>query len=227
MIWYNLKCGPTHTCGVNGSIIRIMRYGIYGGSFDPVHWGHLLLAETCLRKANLDRVIFVPSGISPHKAKSLQTPGELRAEMIETAIAGYDEFLVDRFEIERDTTSYTIETIRHFRESLLDAELFLLVGADMYYDLPHWYQAAEILKIVIPVGVYRPGGPPPHVEVFQEMLPTERLELFRRHVFRMPLVEISSSMIRENIAAGESVRFLMPRAVESFIKSHRLYEIER
>ena len=203
-----------------------MRYGIYGGSFDPIHWGHLLLAETCLRKANLDRVLFVPSGISPHKAKLRQTLGELRAEMIETAIAGCDEFSVSRFEIEQEKTSYTVETVRHFRDSLLDAELFLLVGADMYYDLPHWFEAAEILQTVIPVGVYRPGGPPPHVEVFQDMLPQERLELFRHYIVRMPQVEISSSMIRKNIANGESTRFLMPRAVESIVRSHRLYETE-
>ena len=201
----------------------MMRYGIYGGSFNPVHWGHLLLAETCLREANLDRVIFVPSGISPHKTKQGQLPGAVRAEMLELALAGYNEFLVDHFEINREGTSYTVETIRHFRETLLDAELFLLVGADMYYDLPHWYEASEILKIVIPVGVYRPGEPPPHVEVFQEMLPPERLELFRRHIFKMPQIEISSSMIRDNVAEGKSARFLTPRAVESYIESHQLY----
>ncbi len=200
-----------------------MRYGIYGGSFDPVHWGHLLLAETCLRKVSLDRVVFVPSGISPHRAKSQQTSGELRAEMIELAIAGCDEFMVSRFEIERDKTSYTVETVRHFRDSLLDAELFLLVGADMYYDLPNWYAAGEILNTVIPVGVYRPGGPPPHPEAFQNLVSPDRLELFRRHVVKMPQIEISSTMIREAVANGESVRFLLPRSVEALIRSHRLY----
>ena len=203
-----------------------MRYGIFGGSFDPIHWGHLLLAETCLRKANLDRIIFVPSGCSPHRAKAKQTPGELRAEMIELAITGYEEFSVSRFEIEREKTSYTVETVRHFRDSLLDAELFLLVGADMYYDLPHWYEVSEILKTVIPIGVYRPGTPPPHAEVFQDLVPPERLELFRRHVVQMPLIEISSTMIREAVAEGESVRFLMPRPVEALIRSHRLYHTE-
>ncbi|MCL2118517.1 MAG: nicotinate-nucleotide adenylyltransferase [Planctomycetaceae bacterium] len=203
-----------------------MRYGIFGGSFDPIHWGHLLLAETCLRKANLDRIIFVPSGCSPHRAKAKQTPGELRAEMIELAITGYEEFSVSRFEIEREKTSYTVETVRHFRDSLLDAERFLLVGADMYYDLPHWYEVSEILKTVIPIGVYRPGAPPPHAEVFQDLVPPERLELFRRHVVQMPLIEISSTMIREAVAEGESVRFLMPRPVEALIRSHRLYHTE-
>jgi len=202
-----------------------MRYGIYGGSFDPIHWGHLLLAETCLRKANLDRVIFVPSGYSPHHAKANQTPGELRAEMIELAIAGYEEFSVSRFEITREKTSYTVETVRHFRDLLLDAELFLLVGADMYYDLPHWYEAAEILQTVIPVGVYRPGTPPPHAEVFQDLVPPERLLLFRQYLVPMPLIEISSTMIREAVANGESVRFLLPRQVEAFIQSHWLYRL--
>ncbi|MCL2623567.1 MAG: nicotinate-nucleotide adenylyltransferase [Planctomycetaceae bacterium] len=203
-----------------------MRYGIFGGSFDPIHWGHLLLAETCLQKANLDRVIFVPTGISPHRAKARQTPGEVRAEMIELAITGCDEFSVSRIEIEREKTSYTVETVRHFRDSLLDAELFLLVGADMYYDLPHWYEASEILKTVIPIGVYRHGTPPPHAEVFRDSISTERLELFRRHIVKMPLIEISSTMIREAAANGESVRFLLPRPVEALIRSHRLYRSE-
>jgi len=204
-----------------------MRYGIYGGSFDPIHWGHLLLAETCLRKANLDRVIFVPSGCSPHRAKANQTPGPLRAEMIELAVAGCDEFSVSRFEIEREQTSYTVETVRHFRNALPpDAELFLLVGADMYNDLPHWFEAAEILRNVIPVGVWRPGGPPPHAEVFQDGVTPERLELFRRHIVPMPLIEISSTLIRRAVADGESVRFLLPHPVEALIRSHRLYQGE-
>ena len=204
-----------------------MRYGIYGGSFDPIHWGHLLLAETCLHRANLDRVIFVPSGCSPHRTKVNLTPGALRTEMIELAIAGCDEFSVSRFEIERETTSYTVETVRYFRDSLLDAELFLLVGADMYYDIPHWFQAAEILKNVIPVGVYRPGGPPPHAEVFQDWVTPERLELFRRHIVKMPLIEISSTMIRQAVTDGESVRFLLPRPVEALIRLHRLYQMNQ
>jgi len=203
-----------------------MRYGIYGGSFDPIHWGHLILAETCLHKANLDRVIFVPTGSSPHRTKPRQTPGELRAEMIELAIAGCEEFSVSRFEIEREKTSYTVETLRHFRDSLLDAELFLLVGADMYYDLPHWFEASEILQTVIPVGVYRHGTPPPHAEVFQDVVSHERLELFRRYVVTMPIIEISSTMIREALTQGESVRFLLPRPVEALIRSHRLYQVE-
>lgn len=201
-----------------------MRYGLFGGSFDPIHWGHLLLAETCLRKANLDRIIFVPSGCSPHRAKAHQTPGELRTEMLELAISGCDEFSVSRFEIEREQTSYTFDTVRHFRDSLLDAELFLLVGADMYYDLPHWYEASEILKTAIPIGVYRHGSPPPHAEVFQDFVPAERLEVFRRHIVAMPQIEISSTLIREAAANGDSVRFLMPRQVEAFIRTHRLYQ---
>jgi len=204
-----------------------MRYGIYGGSFDPIHWGHLLLAETCLRKAGLDRVVFVPTGVSPHQSKTRQTSGEWRAEMIELAIAGYDEFSVSRFEIEREKTSYTVETLRHFRDSLLDAELFLLVGADMYYDLPRWYEVREILKIVIPIGVYRPDAPMPHAEVFQDLVSPERLDMFRQYIVKMPLIEISSTMIRDATANGKSIRFLLPRAVEMYVHSHRLYQTER
>jgi nicotinate-nucleotide adenylyltransferase len=204
-----------------------MRYGIYGGSFDPIHWGHLILAETCLRKLSADRIIFVPSGISPHKSKQHQTPGEIRAEMLELATTGIEEFAVSRFEVEKETTSYTIETIRHFDETLLDPELFLLVGADMYYDLPNWYQSQKILATVIPVGVCRPNSPPPHVEAFQNLVTPERCELFRRYIVQMPQIEISSTMIREAIFNDESIRFLTPRSVEAYIKSHKLYKAPR
>jgi len=204
-----------------------MRYGIFGGSFDPIHLGHLILAETCLRKAGLDRILFVPSGVSPHKQKRRKrTSGALRAEMIELAITGVDEFMLSRFEIDRNEISYTIDTIRHFRATLLDAELFLLVGADMYYDLPNWFQTKELLASVIPVGVYRPGGPPPHPEVFREIVSPERLELFRRYVYPMPLIDISSTMIRNAVSNEESIRFLTPRPVETFIKSHHLYQTD-
>ena len=200
-----------------------MRYGIYGGSFDPVHYGHLLLAETCRQEAGLDRVIFVPSGQSPHKQKQDRLSGELRAQMLEMAIAGTEEFLLSRFEIERNTISYTIDTLRHFKETLFDAELFLLVGADMYYDLPNWRSAQEILKIAVPVGVHRPGFPPPHVEVLSELVDNDRLNLFREYIVQMQLVDFSATRIRNHCATGKSIRFQTPRPVEAFIKSHGLY----
>ncbi|MDR1492506.1 MAG: nicotinate (nicotinamide) nucleotide adenylyltransferase [Planctomycetaceae bacterium] len=202
-----------------------MRYGIYGGSFDPVHWGHLILAETCFRKLSLERIIFIPSGISPHKSKQHQISGKFRAEMLELAITGIEEFSVSRFEIEKEKTCYTIETIHHFRETLLDSELFLLVGADMYYDLPNWRQSKELLETVVPVGVYRPSSPPPHVEAFQNIVSPERYELFRQYIVSMPQIEISSTKIREAVFNDESIRFLTPRTVEAYIKSHNLYKV--
>ena len=200
-----------------------MRYGIYGGSFDPVHLGHLLLAESCLREARLDRVIFVPTGTSPHKQQKNRLTGEIRAQMLELAIAGVSEFLISRFEIERDTVSYTIDTLKYFKGTLLEADLFLLIGADMYYDLPNWHEAEEILELAIPVGVHRPGYPPPHVEVLSEVADPKRLELFREYMVEMPLIDISATRIRHHLAEGKSIRFLTPRAVEVFIDSHQLY----
>jgi len=200
-----------------------MRYGIYGGSFDPVHLGHLLLAESCLREARLDRVIFVPTGTSPHKQQKNRPSGEVRVQMLELAIAGVPEFLISRFEIERDTVSYTIDTLKYFKGTLLEADLFLLIGADMYYDLPHWYKADEILELAIPVGVHRPGFPPPHVEVLSEVAGPKRLDLFREYMVEMPLIDISATRIRHHLAEGKSIRFQTPRAVEAFIDSHQLY----
>ena len=204
-----------------------MRYGIYGGAFDPIHLGHLLLAECCLRQAELDRVVFVPTGISPHRAGKdrYRAPAEDRFDMIESAILGCEEFLVSRFEIDRAEPSFTVDTLRYFKKSfaLIEPELFLLMGADMFNDLPNWYEAAEICRLAIPLVVNRPGASPPYVEALAGLVTPERLEEIRNNAVDMPAVGISSTRIRAQTAEGESIRFQVPRSVEGYIRSHGLY----
>src|SRR3972149_908469 len=115
-----------------------MRLGVFGGSFDPVHYGHLLLAECCREQCRLDRVWFVPAGIPPHKRDEELSPGTMRAEMLKLAVAGNEHFAVSRFEIDGDEVSYTVDTLRPFHDQEPEAELFLLVGADLLDDLPGW-----------------------------------------------------------------------------------------
>jgi len=199
-----------------------MRIGIYGGTFDPIHFGHLLLAESCREQIPLDKVFFVPAGKPPHKRESVATPAVDRLAMLELAIFGEQAFAACRYEIDREEVSYTVDTVRWFRESWPEAELFLLMGADMWYDLPHWRAPQEICRLATPVAVCRPGVPEPNPDCLLSLLPQDQPG---RKVLRveMPAIGISSSEIRARIAAGRSIRFRVPRAVEAYIAMHRLY----
>ncbi len=201
-----------------------MKIGLFGGSFDPVHFGHLLLAETALRECELERIVFVPGGNPPHKIGSLQAGGEDRAEMLQLAVGGFPEFSVSRFEIDSPQTGYTIHTLRHFQESSLDPDLYLILGADMFNNLPSWYETAEICRIATPLVACRPGFPPPYFEALAQFVPQTRLERFHRYLIHMPQIELSSSEIRERIAQGKSIRFQTPWTVETYIHTHRLYQ---
>ncbi|GHT18179.1 putative nicotinate-nucleotide adenylyltransferase [Planctomycetales bacterium] len=205
----------------------MLRYGIYGGAFDPIHLGHLLLAENCLRQARLDRVIFVPTGVSPHRfgKESFHASAGDRLNMIESAITGYDEFLVSRYEIERLEPSYTVETLRYFQKtfSLVEPKFFLLMGADMFNDLPNWHEAREVCHLAVPVVVQRPDMPLPYFPALNGLLPPEDQHEIEMSAVMMPQIGISSTQIRKRVAAGESIRFQVPRGVESYIFSHGLY----
>ena len=207
----------------------MVRYGIYGGAFDPIHLGHLLLAEACLRQAKLDRIFFVPTGISPHRAvkEEYRASAEDRLNMIESAIIGYEEFYVSRYEIDRQETSYTIDTLKYFHRlfTLVEPEFFLMMGADMFNDLPNWHEAGEICKLALPLVVDRPETAAPYFSALNGIVPLDRLEEIRHSAIRMPLIGISSTQIRDSVAAEESIRFQVPRSVESYITTHRLYRL--
>lgn len=200
-----------------------MRLGIFGGSFDPVHYGHLLLAESCREQLNLDKVFFVPAGSPPHKQQIKLTPANHRLAMLELAIGGEPDFEICRFEIERQETSYTVGTLRWFRTQFPQAELFLLVGADMLNDLPNWREAGEICRLAQPVGVRRGGSAPPSIERLTPLLPPERLEWLKNTHVDMPEVALSSSEIRHRVRQRQSIRFRVPKAVEQYILTHGLY----
>ncbi|MDR2115496.1 MAG: nicotinate-nucleotide adenylyltransferase [Planctomycetaceae bacterium] len=204
-----------------------MRYGIFGGAFDPIHFGHLLLAESCLCQANLDRIVFVPTGVSPHRSGkgTYHVSGEDRFNMIELAVIDCNEFLVSRYEIDRSEPSYTVETLRYFKKTfaLAEPELFLLMGSDMFNDLPNWRDVREILQLAVPLVAQRPDLPLPYFEALSSFLPQEYLDKIRNNIIQMPPIGFSSTHIRNKISCGESIRFLVPKNVEAYIKSHKLY----
>jgi nicotinate-nucleotide adenylyltransferase len=201
-----------------------MRLGLFGGSFDPVHYGHLLLAECCREQCRLDRVCFLPAASPPHKkGRTLSSP-EDRVAMLRLAIAGHESFEISLHELDRGGTSYTVDTLRHFRESQPDDELFLLVGADMLHDLPNWREAAEVCRLALPVAVRRPGSDKPDFACMESIATAERIDEMQAHEAEMPEMGLSSTELRRRAAAGQSLRFQTPRAVEEFIREHQLYQ---
>jgi nicotinate-nucleotide adenylyltransferase len=200
-----------------------MRLGIFGGSFDPIHYGHLLLAECCREQCRLDAVWFLPAAVPPHKRDRELTPAAQRIEMLELAIAGNPAFSVCRYETDRGGVNYTVDTLSHFREEDPNRELFFLLGADMLLDLPHWRSAERVCEMAVPVAVHRPGASPIDFECLRAIVSPERIELIRRHQVEMPEVGTSGTELRRRVNLGQSIRYRVPRAVEMYIATHGLY----
>ncbi len=203
-----------------------MRVGLFGGTFDPIHYGHLLLADVAREQCDLDEIWFVPAAVPPHKQDADVAPGEGRAEMIELAVAGNPGMLVSRFELERGGVSYTIDTLRYFRGETPDAELFFLMGADMLHDLPNWREVEEVCRLAIPIVAERPGHGPLDYQCLASIASAERIALFREFQIEMPQIDLSSTEIRQRVAEGRSIRYRTPRAVQKYIETHGLYAPE-
>lgn len=201
-----------------------MRLGIYGGSFNPVHYGHLLLAESCREQAALDEVWFMPAATQPHKQGAPMAPAKLRIEMLEVAMAGHPSFHVSSAEIDRGGISYTIDTLQAIRAERPTDDLFLLMGADVLHDLPKWREPRGILEIALPIAVVRHGSPPPDHEVLRPLMTPERWEASAKLQVDMPVVEFSSKDVRERVGQGKSIRYRTPRAVEKLIETNGLYK---
>jgi nicotinate-nucleotide adenylyltransferase len=200
-----------------------MRLGIFGGSFDPIHYGHLLLAECGREQCRLDEVWFLPAAVPPHKQDRELTPAAQRIEMLELAIAGNPAFSVCRYETDRGGVNYTVDTLTHLREEDPGRELFFLLGADMLLDLPQWRNAARVCELAVPVVVHRPGSGPIDFACLRGIASQQRIELIRRHQVEMPEIGTSGTELRRRVASGQSIRYRVPRAVEMYIETHGLY----
>ena len=200
-----------------------MRLGLFGGSFDPVHHGHLLLAECCREQCNLDEVWFIPTAVPPHKPGRELTSAEARAEMLELAVAGHQQFIVSRYEVDRGGVNYTVNTLEHFHREIPNSEFFFLMGADMLNDLPSWREAPRLCELALPVVVRRPGAGELDFDSLAGIASAERIDEIRRHQVDMPQMDLSSTTIRQRVADGLSIRYRVPRALEKYIQTHRLY----
>ena len=189
-----------------------MRTGVLGGSFDPVHLAHLIMAEQCREQAHLDRVLFTLAARPPHKLGQTLTPFHHRQEMLELAIAGYPAFQVSLLEKDRPGPSYTVDTLSDLRNQHPGDELLLIVGSDCLADLPTWREPKRIAALAELLVVARPGA-----EV--KAAP----DYFKWTLIQSPLIGISSSDLRKRVVAGKSIRYMVPRAVECYIEQHLLY----
>ena len=204
-----------------------MRLGIFGGTFNPVHYGHLLLAESCREQLALDEVWFMPAAVPPHKQNAELTPALARIDMLKLAIGGQDSFQVCSYEIERGGVSYTVETLEHFLVEDPARELFFLMGADSLRDLHTWRAPERICELAIPVFVTRTlsGSADQTVDfsLLEGLVAPERLQIIRQHRVDMPRIDLSSTDIRRRVSEGRSIRYQTPRAVERYIETSGLY----
>lgn len=202
-----------------------MRLGIFGGSFDPIHYGHLLLAETCREQCCLDEVIFMPAAMPPHKTR-VMTPAGARVEMLELALGGHPAMRVSTREVDRGGVSYTAETLAGLRQDHPSAKMFLLMGADSLEDLPNWREPRQICELAVPLVVRRAGVPAPDFGKLAHLVDPQRLGEIQECQVAMPVIELSSTDIRQRVANDQSIRYRTPRAVEMYIRANRLYTAE-
>jgi len=200
-----------------------MRIGIFGGTFDPVHLAHLVLAEQCREQARLDQVWFIPSARPPHKEERTLTPFAQRVEMLALAIAGQPSFRINELEKDRPGPSYTADTLTELQGNHPDMEFFLLIGSDTLLDLPHWHAPARVAELATLLIVPRPEWQIGDMEPVARAMGLPAGAPLRKELVRMPLLDISSSDLRRRAAAGRSLRYLVPRAVEAYILDKHLY----
>ncbi len=195
-----------------------MKIGLFGGSFDPVHHGHLAIARAALAGASLDRVVFMPSAQAPLKIKPTQTSAEHRLAMLRLATSGESRFAVSDWEIARGGISYTIETVRAWRTAHPADELFWIIGADQAMRLSEWRAITELMQLCTFVALARPGCPKPQ--------PPPSVPGLRLLVCPSELVDVSSSDIRAGSRSHAALAGLCPENVVAYIQANGLYRAD-
>jgi nicotinate-nucleotide adenylyltransferase len=194
--------------------------GLLGGTFDPPHYGHLVLAETARVQLRLDRVLFVVAGLPPHKPGRPITPDRHRAAMVEVAIADNPAFAISRVDVDRPGPHYTVETLSLLRREYPEAELFFLVGGDSLAQFLTWRDPVGILRQARLAVMPRPGYEP-DLTALEQVLPDVHDRLAWLDA---PYLDVSASDLRRRVREGLPIRYLVPPSVEAFVREHRLYK---
>jgi nicotinate-nucleotide adenylyltransferase len=196
-----------------------VRLGILGGTFNPPHLGHLVCAQEAYRELQLNRVMFVVARIPPHKPVEEEPGPEHRLALCRLAVEGDDRFEASDIELRREGPSYTVDTLEWLRSQAPENDLFLILGGDIAAGLPTWHRVERVLELATPAIAKRRGTTMTEVHEALQRLPGGD----RAKFFEMPRMGISSTMIRERVAARQPVRYLVPDRVEEYIRRHELY----
>ncbi|WFA09504.1 nicotinate-nucleotide adenylyltransferase [Tissierella sp. Yu-01] len=201
-----------------------MKVGLMGGTYNPIHLGHLIISENIRTNFPLDRVIFIPTGDPPHKDNNELISAIDRYNMTKLAIESNPYFDISSIEVKREGKSYSTDTIDEFLKAMPEDELYFIIGSDTLFDLEKWKDIRDIFKKISFIVTGREGLSDNNIE--------DKIEEYRKkfnskiaHVSG-PKIEISSTMIREYVSEDKSIRYLVPRQVEEYIKTHRLYIVE-
>jgi len=198
-----------------------MNIGVLGGTFDPIHMGHLIIAEEVKARLNLAEVLFVPAGQPWLKANNLISPAEHRVQMVHLAIVDEPSFKLSTMEIERAGPSYTVDTMAELDSQIGDGDkLFFILGWDNLNQLPRWHEPSRLVRLCRLVPVPRVGYSSPDLDSLEAAVPGLSQSLI---MLDTPQIEISSSEIRDRVARGLSIHQLVPEPVERYIEGHRLY----
>jgi nicotinate-nucleotide adenylyltransferase len=200
---------------------------LFGGTFDPIHHGHLLVARAVAEQLEVGKVILIPSAQPPHKANHAISPAANRLQMASLAVEGDALFEISDCELHRSGPSYTLETVRHFRQMYgPEVPLYWLIGADSIRELPGWYRIGELVEECTIVSAGRPRYDLRDMGALAAALNEGQIARLQEYQMDTPLIEISATEMRRRVAEGLSIRYMTPRAVEAYILAQKLYSRE-
>jgi nicotinate-nucleotide adenylyltransferase len=202
------------------------RIALFGGTFDPIHLGHTTVVTRACQPLAPDTVVFIPARRSPLKTSLPKATDADRVMMVDLAITGHPGWQVSDCELKRPAPSYTLDTIRHFRNLYGgDATLYWLIGADAIRELPNWHRVHEVLDLCTIVSMFRPGWPRPDFSSFVPLWGEGPVQRLQEHVIETPLVDVSSTLIRQRLAAGHDVAGMVHPKVLEYIRERGLYGV--
>jgi nicotinate-nucleotide adenylyltransferase len=200
------------------------KIALFGGTFDPIHLGHTAVAAAAAEHIGAEKIVFIPAKCSPLKDSFPEAGDDDRLAMIALAIAGNEKFRLDDCELRKPKPSYTLETVRHFQADYgAKALIYWLVGADSIDELSRWYGIVELIDACILCAMFRAGCEPPDFAKFKDVWGADRVEKLQRNIIRTPLIDISSTEVRNRLAAGCDVTDMLAPPVADYIRKHGLY----
>ncbi len=197
---------------------------LFGGSFDPIHHGHLIVCAWAAERLAVERAILIPSATPPHKSRAALAPADDRLAMCRAAVEGDSRFEVSDWELRQPGPNYTLHTALHFRERVGgESPLYWLIGMDSLRELGTWHRVDALASVATIVTARRPGSEQPELSHLTPPLSSQQIDWLRRHVLETPQIEISATDIRRRVAEGRSIRYLVPASVERHIRGRGLY----